>query len=332
MGPIVYTYSACINAFAKSHALDAPNHAEALLSRMKECVQAGDTTLQPNVVNYNACINAWGRSRFPHAAEKAEDILRMMQSDGVKPDALSYSLVVSAWCHSSVPGGIHRADMILKELETSMVRGANLSSINETQDSPISMATGRAVLGPKNVITGDLLDAECYNSVLIALSKSLDADAVDRSLALLSRMKKMAAMGFQNVEPNTKSWNAVLNTISRSTKSDAALVAEEVFSRMQKVTKPDVFSFAALLHAYQKSPTDRGAAHRADAIVRTMEEMYLNGEITSPPDVYHYTIVCSCWARSVCIVLEHDKFSGKETSCHRLLSHYAVIGIIREKK
>jgi pentatricopeptide repeat protein len=299
--PPVYTYSACINAFAKSSDLEAPNHAENLLSRMKECVLAGDRSLNPNVVNYNACINAWGRSRFPHAAEKAEDILRMMQADGIKPDALSYSLVVSAWCHSSAPGGILRADSILKEMEISMIGGVKSSSTGETLDSSMPMKMGKAVLGPANIVTGDQLDVECYNSLLIALSKSLDDDAIDRSLALLSRMKKMASLGFQNLKPNTKSWNAVLNTISRSSKPDAALVAEEVFTRMQKVTKPDVFSFAALLHVYQKSSADRGAAHRADAIVRTMEEMFVNGEISSPPDVYHYTIVCSCWARSVCI-------------------------------
>jgi len=297
--PSVYTYSACINAFAKSSDVDAPLHAEALLNRMKDCVQAGDISLKPNVINYNSCINAWGRSRSPHAAEKAEDILRLMQSDGVKPDALSYSLVVSAWCHSLAPAGIQRADSILKEMETSMTR---VSGKENHLSSNSRKEADKALSIPTNMISGDQLDVECYNSVLIALSKSYDDDAVDRSLALLSRMKKMASLGFLNLKPNTKSWNAVLNTISRSSKPDAALVAEEVFTRMQKVAKPDVFSFAALLHVYQKSPADRGAAHRADSIVRTMEEMYLNGEIASPPDVYHYTIVCGCWARSVCIL------------------------------
>jgi hypothetical protein len=60
---------------------------------------------------------------------------------------------------------------------------------------------------------------------------------------------------------------------------------------------PDVFSYAALLHAYQKN-TFPESAQKADDIVRQMEQHYFDGIISSGPDVYHYTIVCACWARS----------------------------------
>jgi hypothetical protein len=55
----VYTYSACINAFAKSNEPDAPIQAEALLKGMKMSYEAGDMDVKPNVVNYNSVINAW---------------------------------------------------------------------------------------------------------------------------------------------------------------------------------------------------------------------------------------------------------------------------------
>ena len=48
---------------------------------------------------------------------------------------------------------------------------------------------------------------------------------------------------------------------------------------------PDAFSFAAVLSTYQKS-SEAGAAQRADEILQKMEELYENGEIESPPDVY----------------------------------------------
>ena len=48
----VYTYSACMNAFAKSAEMDAPTKAEALLKEMKKAYEAGDMDAKPNVVSW----------------------------------------------------------------------------------------------------------------------------------------------------------------------------------------------------------------------------------------------------------------------------------------
>lgn len=52
-----------------------------------------------------------------------------------------------------------------------------------------------------------------------------------------------------------------------------------------------------MLSAYQRSD-DPDAAQRVDGIVRRMEELYESGKIDSPPDTYHYTMLCGTWARS----------------------------------
>jgi len=303
MKPNVYTYSACINAFAKSNEPDAPIQAEALLKEMKMSYEAGDMDVKPNVVNYNSVINAWGRCKSEGAAERALHILNTMESEGVEPDALSYSLVVSAWAHSSYPKATKQAEIALLEMEK-WAKAKN-AAIDDAFDSGLSdhdNSNGQSNKDQNRPASLPAirvhLDVECYNTVLIALSRKQEKDAPDRAMAILRRMQYLADHGFETVRPNARSWNSVLNTLSRASEKDSAERAERLLYDMhQNGVQPDVFSYAAILHAYQKHPSP-SAAERADNIVRQMELQYFDGALTAAPDVYHYTIVCSCWARS----------------------------------
>jgi pentatricopeptide repeat protein len=121
------------------------------------------------------------------------------------------------------------------------------------------------------------------------------------------------------VRPNLRSWNAVLNALSRSRERDGAEKAEQILNHLFELeengvpnVKPDAFSFAAVLSAYQRLGTS-AAVQRADDIVRHMEELYEAGDIENPPDVYHYTIVCAAWAKS--------RENGAAHRCLQILSH-----------
>uniref|UniRef100_A0A7S3Q844 Pentacotripeptide-repeat region of PRORP domain-containing protein n=1 Tax=Chaetoceros debilis TaxID=122233 RepID=A0A7S3Q844_9STRA len=304
MKPNVYTYSACINAFAKSTDSSAPMQAEALLADMKKAYEAGDMEVQPNVVNYNSVINSWGRCKKPGSAQQAADILYSMEDEGVEPDSLSYSLVVSAWAHSTAYNATQKAEAALDEMEN-WVRDKN-KAIDEAFDHGLS---NHAIANGMFDKDGDTtpsslpairvhLDVECYNTVLIALSKRQEPNAPDRAIAILNKMQKLADEGFETVRPTPKSWNSVLNTLSRACDEDSTRRAEQLLNDMDDAgVHPDVFSYAALLHAYQKNASAY-AAQRADDVVRKMEQLYYDGVLSSAPDVYHYTIVCACWARS----------------------------------
>ncbi len=305
MKPNVYTYSACINAFAKSEDPNAPKQAEALLEDMKKAYQAGDMDVKPNVVNYNSVINAWGRCKKRGSAQRAAEILKIMETDDVEPDTLSYSLVVSAWAHSFEEDATLQAEIVLADMEC-WAREKNKAidqafdnelkdhqednrHDNEKHEGSTNSRSKRAAPSSLPAIRVHL-DVDCYNTVLISLSKRYEPDAPDRAIAILNRMKKLADEGFETVRPNSKSWNSVLNTLSRSKDTNAAQRAEDILCEMHSEgIMPDVFSYAALLHAYQKNNLP-GAAQRADDIVRKMEQLYFDGEISSAPDVYHYTI------------------------------------------
>ena len=139
------------------------------------------------------------------------------------------------------------------------------------------------------------------------------------------------------MELNAKSWNAVLNTVSRAQHVNAVPMAEELLGEMDKGNvKPDIYSYASILHAYQKNKLV-GGADRAGDILRKMEQLYVDGGLADPPDVFHYTIVCSCWARSgdekaarkCSLILKkmQEKYEGGQTKCKPNVRTYnAVIG------
>ena len=214
-----------------------------------------------------------------------------MERDGVEPDVLSYALVVSAWSHCPESDGTKRAEEYLNKMEqwamkknTEIDQAFNVAVTSKTQKNDGERTT------PSIPAIRVHLDVECYNTVLIALSRRQDVHASDRAIAILNRMNALADAGYETVRPNAKSWNSVLNALSRSRDPNAAQRAEDILKDMfRQGIKPDVFSFAAILHAYQKN-SGPGSAQRADDIVRMMERLYYEGEIAAAPDVYHYTI------------------------------------------
>ena len=278
---------------------------------MKRAYKEGDMDVKPNNINYNSVINAWGRCKMKGSALRAAKILQLMEDDDVERDALSYSLVVSAWAHSSDSDATRKAEKVLGEMETwAREKNKKIDEAfdNEMRDHQIQYNNQNQIQRgqinvddtenntDKRTVPSSLptirvhLDVDCYNTVLIALSKRQETDAPDRAIAILHRMKRLAEEGFETARPNAKSWNSVLNTLSRSKDTDSAQRAEDLLVEMHSEgIVPDVFSYAALLHSYQKNVFP-GSAQRADDIVRKMEELHLNGEISDPPDVYHYTI------------------------------------------
>jgi hypothetical protein len=136
--------------------------------------------------------------------------------------------------------------------------------------------------------------------VITSLSKRRLPDSVERIIAVLGRMKQYAEAGYTHIKPTVRSWNALLNALARSRDEKAGERAEQVLRHMfdsGEVT-PNSFSFTAVLSAYQKS-LGTNDAHRADGLLREMESLYYEqGKLESPPDVFHYTIVCNAWARS----------------------------------
>lgn len=287
----VYTFSALQNVYARSGLPDAPQKARAVLDQMLELYNKGDVFAKPNCVNYNAVLNALSRTPNRRSAEMANEILDKMElpvSEGgfdVSPDRLSYAVTILT-C-SRCPDKVFAAKMAESNLEKMEARAC----LEAQRKEEISSAAPAAVI----------LDIESFNVVLTSISRCHRKDAPQRMLQIIRRMENYADAGLENIRPNIRSWNAVLNAFARSSDPQKAEgVLNHIYSLYRagwQALKPDAFSFAAVLSAYQKS-SEPTAAERADQIVKRMEELYEAGEIDVQPDVYHYTILCSIWARS----------------------------------
>ena len=98
--PTTRSFNAVLNAWSKSNSEltvdDAPQHAEALLKKMKQLSQAGYDT-RPDAISYTSVITCYSRSRLADAADHAERLMAEMKASNIKPDILSYCSVMTAW-------------------------------------------------------------------------------------------------------------------------------------------------------------------------------------------------------------------------------------------
>ena len=185
-----------------------------------------------------------------------------MATDGIEPDVLTYVLVVSAWVHSTEPDATQQAERYLGIMEGWAVEKND--RIDRAFDEVVEGDAASFQRSPSSLPSIRVhLDVECYNMVLIALTRCQLPDASKRAMAILRRMKRLADSGFETVRPNAKSWNSALNTVSRGQNSKAVLLAEELLTEMDSDSiKPDIYTYASILHAYQKN-TVNGGAERA---------------------------------------------------------------------
>jgi pentatricopeptide repeat protein len=292
----VYTFSALQNVYARSGREDAPEQCQRILDRMIQQYKHGDMFAKPNCINYNAVLCAMSRTKTKAAAVEAYAFLEKMERpdfDGgfdVEPDRLSYALAILACARCpDIVYGAERAERLLEKMEERAKKEAR-------RRKEISSAAPPSVT----------LDLESFNVVLTAISKSRTPDAVRRTIQIVKRMESYASKGDKEIMPNTRSWNAILHSLSRS--QDKSLgegeKAEQILNHMFDLyrsgtmnAKPDAYSFAAVLNTYQTMET-LTATERADEIVRHMEELYEKGEIDTHPDTVHYSILCATWSKS----------------------------------
>jgi pentatricopeptide repeat protein len=312
-----YIYGALQNTYARSQLPDAPFQTMTLLQEMLNNLRQSDGTnlwLKPTVINFNTVLNACSRSPSIAAAHMAKDLLDKMDMSvdeggyDVDPDRLSY--VMALYSCASCPNEIIGAPMA-QEILQKMERRA-MAEMKQQRDSQ-SMAPLRVTLG-----------TEGYNAVLSAWARSGLPQSVTKTLEIIERMKMLASQeGFDDVWPNRRSYNSVLNAMVRTTMmteaEEMAKKATDIVKTMwildtegKVFCKPDSYSYTAILILHQKSLSPN-AAQNVDEMIREMEQRFEDGMLENPPDVVHYTIAVSTWARS--------RVPGAVHRCSQILLH-----------
>jgi pentatricopeptide repeat protein len=140
-----------------------------------------------------------------------------------------------------------------------------------------------------------------------AWSKSGAREAPERCKVILQRMEDLYRSGRTELQPNTISFNTVLDCLAQSRSPTAAADAEHLLDYMDQLSKdkkqyrktcrPDIQSFNAVLNAWARSRHPL-AAVRAEAILQHMLERHSAGNVNFPPDLMSYNTVLTAWSRS----------------------------------
>jgi len=306
-----YIYGALQNAHARSHTPTAPFETKALLDEMLQNYASNRSIwLKPTVINFNTVLNACSRSPSIASAQLARDLLHTMLTDDthVPPDRLSYMMALYA-C-ASCPDervGAPMAQKILQRMEQAALDEWRL------KETAQSMAPLRVTLG-----------TEAYNAVVSALARSGLPQSVSHIRDICRRMEQLAnECGLDDVYPNRRTYNSLLNAMVRTTGiQHAEAMAEEATKIMRTMweldaqgkafSKPDSYSYTAILILHQKSLSD-AAPEKVDDLIREMEQLHQDGLLENAPDVVHYTIAVSTWARA--------RTRGTVHRCSQILLH-----------
>ena len=306
--PIIYTisdaftYTAVIDAYAKSGYRGAASRADLLLDQMEAKYAAGDADLKPvsdaefhlnihsslyissrltcltikfpqNTFTYNAVINALAKSGEPGAAARAERVLHNMVNrlranggNDVKPTTINFNTVLDAWAKSGEgEAAAERAEAILEWMD-------RLNKAGNTDVKP---------------------DTITFNAVIDAWARSGCKRGPQRAEQILNHMDELYHGGNMDVKPDTYTYNTLINALAKSGDGGAAARAEEILAIMEtrfqagdKSFKPNTRSHTSVIDAWAKSG-EPGAATRAEQILENLKSLYDNtGDPEIKPNVY----------------------------------------------
>ena len=285
-----------------------------------------NTRIRPNVLTYTSILGGLARSREPDLATRAMDVLERMQRFGVEPDMVAYTSVLNCWAKAvsrqERQVAASKALQILQDMEDMYLNeekyhvkpnvvtyATAIKAIGNSFD-PNAPALCEQVLERMYNLTesGKINVAPntgTYNAVITSLSncggpgsttsKAQRLANVRRTESLLVDMIKRSRFQQETaVEPNIRTWGAVLRAWADSGQPDAGEQAERVLNRLQEwyddgktSVRPNVVCHTTVIRAWGRSAGTKGvsskeAMDRIEKLLQKMEDMY---EETLDPDI-----------------------------------------------
>jgi hypothetical protein len=275
------------------------------------------TVASPNVMTYTSYLGGLARSKERDLARRADAVLSRMEAHGVEADMVAYTSVLNCWSKAvsrrEREVSAQRSLRIIEEMERLYAKG-----VYAVKPSLITYATAIRAIGnsldPEAPNTAEALlrkmyeryeaglasnmkpSTTIYNAVLIALSRATGhnrAKNARRAESLLQEMMDRVDRGEADVEPDVRSWAAVLRAWAMSGTYDAAENAERVLSRLedyyakgQSTFGPNFVCYTTVMGAWGQS-TRKDALDRLEVILKKLEVQY---EETQDADIRPNTV------------------------------------------
>lgn len=252
-----------------------------LLASLEAKFKRGEIRFRPNLFSYNVVIEAWCRSQSPEATWNATKVLRgFINSDSrYEPDTFSFNQVFTALSRSTKPGSTHLAEHLLDYMEIANQNG---------------------------VFRKAKADVVSYTSVIISLARSGEADAAERGVILLNRLKEHHEGGRTYMKPTRVIYNALIDAWAKSGKGTlGARKAEALLMEMEQVcaignvwVAPNVVTYNSVMNSWAQS----GARCAGNMATKHLDRMIMlngtQGEIEIRPNDRTFNAVINAIAKS----------------------------------
>lgn len=307
--PNVVTFTAVINAWARSRRPDAAQRAEAILHWMLELASPPITScdgefatppsnndespkdevdladlllIKPNCIAFNAAITAWIRSSSKDAHNHAERIMNQLwdlyitsgKDPELKPTARTFNLVINSIARSREPHCGDRAAALLNKMEELYTAGDN-------------------DMKPEAQTFGAIINAYANDG-------PNDPQSTDKAAQILQQMNSLYQLGYDTMKPTTFVYNACLNAFAKSEANahqatQLLEIMEDQYAKGDLSLKPDVISYSTCINAHANSRTLQSGP-MADALLKRMTQRYLvEGDVDVKPNAVAYTATIKAW-------------------------------------
>jgi len=279
---------------------NAPERAMSILERMKDLNNHEDENsiirkidCQPDSTSYNVVIDCWAKAKRHNSGKQAELLCKQMEF----PNTITYNTVINAYTNQ---GKANEAERVLKEMyqiykknkenchpgAVTKLGGSAVNAIEPNVKSFNTVLSGwsksRKKDAPNRVMgilklmnnlnhTNVKPDVISYNAVIDCWAKAKRKNSGQQAEAILRKMQTKKDSKNQIIQPNTITYNSVINAyalVGNATRAESIL--NEFYNRyidnyndrhnnnnnnknVAVVAKPDIRSFNTVLSGWSKS-------------------------------------------------------------------------------
>ena len=319
------TYTACLDAHAKSDNPNALENAEKFLRDMITSFQTGESRVAPTTFTFTCIVNAWAKSNNDDSAEKAESWLMRMKdlsskNDAFKcdPDNVTYNLCIDTWARNKAPNAGARAARLLQQMEQLYERGSSrmrpsgfsyrvvikrlLSSQRKEDALHALMLVKRMEQQAHNGNMDARPDIVTCNRVIKALVATEDERAIEGALKLLRGMEQ--TKGKRGLQPDTLTYTYVMSGLAKIPDPGAKRQAVKLFDQMKELSchpkspvRLDGAAFRIALEALTGMDHDRAVDKAEELLLLWETESQRNANIYRP-DTFKLNTVLRAWSKS----------------------------------
>lgn len=224
--------------------------------------------------------NNYDDSTEPTMAQ--QNLAKQQLTTMITPNTISFTNAITAWARCTRKDSPKRAQALLDQMHT------------------LYEEHGWDHVKP-NKIT--------YNSVITAWARSRENGGVSarNAEALLRKMYDLYNDNRyeydEDMKPDARSWNAVINAVARSRDKDCANRAKYLLDEMGRLYNegqadllPDALTFGAIINAYANS-FEEGASDKASQLLLHMESLYQLGFENAKPTTFVYNACMNALAK-----------------------------------